>query len=105
VTAWISVALSFGGSLWWLLTVCCANHRSGPGRAGRTNTWIPSAQAVRGYRYENVQVGNPEAGPGVAIPMSERATPAGESLLRGEHHNRSFSDAGYEPYRNQEIGA
>jgi hypothetical protein len=104
VVIWLSVVLSFGGSLWWLLTMCCANRRDGPSRAGRSRTWIPNAQAIRGQRYENVEAAN--LGPRLGgIPMAERATPAAESLLRSEGHYRSTSDTGYEAYRHQDIGA
>jgi len=107
--AWLAVALSFGASFWWLLTICCSNQRSGPGRSGRRGTWVPNTRGFTGYKYENVDTPQtlPEGAP-LSVPITD--TEMGErvsrnSFLQASGHKRSLSATGYESYRHQDVGA
>ncbi|KAH8688840.1 SUR7/PalI family-domain-containing protein [Talaromyces proteolyticus] len=97
IILWLATILSFSSSIWWLFTLVCANHRSGPGR----RRWMPNVRATQSYRYDNM--GNTSQ-PQHDFPMSTDVNFAHTPV-----HSRSPSEAAeeqlignsYENYRHQ----
>ncbi|KAJ6102332.1 SUR7/PalI family-domain-containing protein [Penicillium sp. IBT 16267x] len=86
VTIWLSLVLSFSGSVWWLLRMCCANSRSGPSTLRRNRTWLPDAEAIRGYRYDTIEDPN-------NIELATRGRPSDREQMAfaGEPLNSHYS--------------